>query len=387
MKARRIAIFRALQLGDMLCLTPALRALRSAQPDAHITLVGLPWAREFAQRLSALVDDFVAFPGLPGFPEQTPDLAAMPGFIAAMRARRFDLLLQMHGSGERSNALLAAFGARRVVGFCPATATADAADPRCFLRWDAHQNEVLRLLAIVEHLGMPACGEQLEFPLAPADFEALRRAAPGLAQAGGYLCLHPGARFASRRWPAERFAQAASVLAADGLQVVITGAAQESSLTAAVCAQLPPAVRAKVLDLTGRTTLGSLGALLAGSRLLLCNDTGVSHLAAALAVPSVVVCSGADAHRWSPLDRQRHRVLWAETACRPCMHRDCPYAGHPCARAVSVQQVTRAAGTLLAGPSPAMAMKRAPPTRDKAGQGDGPSDAMNVHAQGARRMR
>ena len=348
MKARRIAIFRALQLGDMLCMTPALRALRSAQPDSHITLIGLPWAREFVQRLSALVDDFVAFPGLPGFPEQTPDPAAMPGFIAAMRARRFDLLLQMHGSGERSNALLAQFDAHSVAGFCPADATANAADPRLFLRWDEHQNEVLRLLAIVQHLGMPACGQQLEFPLTQADFDDLRRAAPGLAPAGTYLCLHPGARFGSRRWPAERFAQAASSLAAHSLQVVVTGSAQESSLTAAVCAQLPQAVRASVLDLTGRTTLGSLGALIAGARLLVCNDTGVSHLAAALAVPSVVVCSGADVRRWSPLDRQRHRVLWAQTACRPCMHRECPYAGHPCAWAVSVEQVTRAAGALLA---------------------------------------
>src|SRR5690606_20365037 len=115
----RIAVFRALQLGDMLCTVPALRALRAARPDAHITLIGLPWAREFRQRFAALLDDFVPFPGFSGFPEQPADDRLLPAFIAAMRARRFDLVLQMHGSGGLSNPLVARFDAARVAGFFP----------------------------------------------------------------------------------------------------------------------------------------------------------------------------------------------------------------------------------------------------------------------------
>jgi ADP-heptose:LPS heptosyltransferase len=69
-----------------------------------------------------------------------------------------------------------------------------------------------------------------------------------------------------------------------------------------------------------------------------CNDTGMSHVAAATKTRSVVIASGSDTHRWAPLDHGRHRVLADYPPCRPCAFRDCPY-GHPCALNVSIDQV------------------------------------------------
>src|SRR5690606_6854777 len=101
---------------------------------------------------------------------------------------------------------------------------------------------------------------------------------------GEYVCIHPGARAAERRWPAERFAAVADALAEKGLRIVLTGTADESPTTAAVARWMStPAI-----DLAGRTSLGAMAALLQGARLVVCNDTGISHLAAALGVPSVV---------------------------------------------------------------------------------------------------
>jgi ADP-heptose:LPS heptosyltransferase len=97
-------------------------------------------------------------------------------------------------------------------------------------------------------------------------------------------------------------------------------------------------MREPAIDLSGRTTLGAVAALIARARLLVCNDTGVSHVAAAMRTPSVVIACGSDPRRWAPLNRELHRVLYQDIACRPCAHRECPI-GHPCALGVSVHEV------------------------------------------------
>ncbi len=334
-------MFRALQLGDMLCAVPALRALRHGEPQARITLIGLPWAADFAERFSGYVDDFLPFPGAPGFPEQEPDPARLPAFYRQARERRFDLAIQLHGSGQRSNAINAALGAARTAGFVPDGEAAE--DPEYFLPWPRHLPEIERYLRLMAHLGYPEDSSELEFPLHAADQAAWRELAArhGLA-AGRYLCVHPGARLPSRRWPVERFAAVAARLAADGWRIVLTGAASERALALEFAAHMP----APFVDLCGKTSLGSLAALIAHSRLLLCNDTGVSHVAAALRTPSLVVACGSDVQRWAPLDRTLHRVLAEHTACRPCMHPVCPI-GHPCALAIDAARVVQAASQLL----------------------------------------
>lgn len=340
---RRIAVFRALQLGDMLCAVPALRALRRAFAQAQITLIGLPWAADWVSRLPH-VDRWIAFPGWPGLPEQRPDLARLPAFIAQMQASRFDLALQMHGSGAIVNPLVATFGARATAGFhrvgeyCP--------DAWRFIEWPDRGHEIERCLALTDSLGVPRAGLHLEFPLRPADHAAVAQRWPQLDNAA-FVCVHPGSQLPSRRWPVERFAQVVSALAGAGLRVVLTGTEQERGLAEALMAQLAPTTRAAVVDLLGRTSLWHLGALLARARLLVCNDTGVSHVAAALRTPSVVISCGADVARWSPLDHGLHTVLAHPVACRPCAHRTCP-TGHECALGVTAQAVIDAASAHLA---------------------------------------
>jgi ADP-heptose:LPS heptosyltransferase len=299
----RIAVFRALQLGDLLCAVPALRALRAAHSGAHVTLVGLPWAREFVDRYARYIDGFLEFPGHPGLPEQPFRAESSDEFLSAVRAHRFDIAIQMHGSGEISNTIVAGFGARRTFGFCPSESP-----PPCdgFLPYPVHLSEIRRHLALMTHLGFPARGEALEFPARPADHRELENlpAATRLTR-GPVVCLHAGGRTPARRWALERFAAVGDALAYRGLSVVLTGSEGERGLTARV----RESMTAPAIDLAGRTSLGAMAALLRRARLLVSNDTGVAHLGEAVGVPSVVLFAASEISRWAPHDRRRHRVV------------------------------------------------------------------------------
>ena len=341
----RIAVFRALMLGDLLCAVPALRALRAGFPRAQITFVGLPWARALVQRLPHCIDRFIEFPGWPGLPEVPCEVRALPDFIAQVQARRFDLALQMHGSGGIVNPLVATFGARHSAGFCTADAWRPESDAALYVRWPESGHEIERLLRLTDALGLPRRGQQLEFPVQDEDRRALRALWPGADDAEPYVCVHAGAQLASRRWPLERFAAVADALAESGRRVVLTGGAPEAELVNALAA----CMRHAAVNLAGRTSLWTLGALIEGAERVVCNDTGISHVAAALGRPSLVVSCGADVARWAPLDGERHRVLWQPMACRPCAHAECPFE-HDCARAIEVPQVLRALGLRAAQP-------------------------------------
>jgi ADP-heptose:LPS heptosyltransferase len=304
---RRVVVLRALQLGDLLCAVPALRALRAALPEAEVVLIGLPWARAFTARFSRYLDGFIEFPGWPGLPEREPRVDRIPEFLAEVRARGFDLAIQLHGSGPIVNPIVEQLGARRCAGFY--LTGGDRPDPELFIPWPGRGLELRRLLRLMEHLGAPARGEELEFPLTEDDLRSLN-AIPGAGELepGGYACVHPGASVAPRRWPTGRFAAVASALADRGLRIVLTGTSAEAELTRAVARALP----VPCLDLTGLTDLGSLGALLGRARLLVCNDTGISHVAAALRVPSVVISTADNPERWAPSDASLHRVLCSD---------------------------------------------------------------------------
>lgn len=305
-----VVIFRALQLGDMLCAVPALRALRGALPHTRITLVCLPWAEQFAARFSDYIDDFLPFPGHPGLGEQPLQQELLAGFYNTVQSREYSLALQLHGSGEISNGIVRDFGARLAAGYASNDMPED--DRFVCLPYPGTGPEPLRLLDFVTQLGAPDRGPQLEFPLHEADWNELE--ASGLAEgllASGYICVHPGARFRDKCWPPERFAHLADQLALEfGVTVVLTGSVKETDLTAAVASHM----KTPAIDTAGPISIGAMAALMSRSQLLVCNDTGVSHIAAGLKLKSVVVFSKADITRWAPLDHSLHRCVWDPTA-------------------------------------------------------------------------
>jgi ADP-heptose:LPS heptosyltransferase len=337
----RILILRALQLGDMLCSVPALRALRARFPHARITLIGLSWARAFVRRFSGYLDGFLPFPGFPGLPGQISHGRGYCAFVRSAIALRSDLAVQMHGDGSLTNRIVASLGARRTVGFrrkerkgVPGVDT---------IPWPESGPEIRRWIALAAVLGAPSRGEHLEWPVTSEDMAALRRC-DGVKslRAGRFAVVHPGARATARRWLPERFAAVADHLSREGLDVVLTGSREEMPLTQAVARHMTrPA-----LDLAGRIELDGMGALFTDARLLVSNDTGVSHMAAALGVPSVVIYGASDPDRWAPLDRLRHRRVLPPAGVPECSHPTCD-PGSPCILSISPEVVWRETRDLL----------------------------------------
>ena len=335
-----IAVFRPLQLGDLLCAVPALRALRHRWPAARVTLIGLPWAREFVARFPAYLDDFMAFRGFPGLSGRGFEPRAVVRFLREAQQRQFDLALQLHGSGELSNPLVALFGARRLGGYfragqyCP--------DATSFLPWRDDEHETERGVRLLAALGAPPRGAELEAPVLPADLRELAAvAAARELRTASYVCVHPGAQLPSRRWYPERFAAVADELAGRGLRVVVTGTASEVALARSVTGRM----RRKVVNLVGQTSLGALTALIDGARLVVANDTGVRQIAAARGTPCVAVACGSDVTGWAAREPTQ-RLLHAAVPCRPCVHVSCP-VGHSCAHGVESREVLAAADELL----------------------------------------
>jgi ADP-heptose:LPS heptosyltransferase len=306
-----------------------------------VTFIGLPWARELAARFPAYIDEFVEFAGFPGLPGRRCTPRAVLDFLRYTQARRFDLALQLHDSGELGNPLVALMGARRTAGYFREGQYRP--DSTGFLPWRDDEPDVERGVRLLAALGVASTGLDLEAPVLPADLrELVALADEGELPRDSYVCVHPGAQLQSRRWYPERFAIVADALAARGFRVVVTGTSGEAALARRVVERM----RAPAVDLAGRTTLGGLMALIDGARLVVTNDTGVRHIAAARDTPCVAVACGSDVRRW-PAHGATQRLLHAEVPCRPCLHDRCPI-GHGCANSVESREVLASADELLA---------------------------------------
>lgn len=343
---RRIAIFRALQLGDLLLAVPALRAIRAGFPGAEITLIGLPWAQPFVRRLHSYVDRFVEFVGFPGISEVdvVPERTAC--FVEEQQAYGYDLVIQMHGSGRTSNRFALALGSRMTVGYYedkrPEGLTLGAPYPD-------DQPEVYRNLGLARLLGCPKgdprLDPKLEFPLCNKDHAeatALLRRMPHANRP--WIGLHVGARLPARRWPAGHFASLADAFVQRfNAQVILTGSSDEETVVQTVIEQMVT----QPINLTGKTSLGGLAALISELDLFVSNDTGPAHLANAVDTASITIFGPADYRRWAPLDQIRHPIVRLPVECSPCGYWECPI-DHRCLRWVSPDMVFQVAENLLA---------------------------------------
>ncbi len=299
---KKIGVFRALQLGDLLCAIPAIRALRAAYPDAEIVLLGLPWAKSLVERFPGYFDRFIHFPGYPGLPEQTFDEQTYKSFVEDINREKFDLLLQMQGNGTIVNEMLVEYGAKFNAGYKPSGS--EGFDSNLYMEYPDHGSEIDRHMMLMEFLGIPSRGNELEFPINDADEAALDQLNLDI-EPGRYVCIHPGSRGAWRQWPVENFAALADFCSEQGYKIVITGTKDEADIVKQVIQNM----KYDAINTAGKTSMGAVAALIKNAALLVSNCTGVSHVAAAFKTPSIVLSMDGEPERWGPINKDLHHTI------------------------------------------------------------------------------
>jgi ADP-heptose:LPS heptosyltransferase len=266
-------LLRPLGLGDLLTGVPAIRAVRAAVPDHRLVLATTAALEPMAALIDA-VDEV-----LPARELEPLQWTGPPP----------ELAVDLHGKGPASHLVVAGLDPGRLLTFDSPGYPGPS--------WHPDEHEVHRWYRLVsEGLGVQA------------DPDALDLAVPAVAPpVAGAAVVHPGAAFAGRRWPPERFAAVARHLAEAGHDVRITGGPAEVGLAGAVAAGAGLGADAV---LAGRTSPLELAAVVAAARVVVSGDTGVAHLATAYRRPSVVLFGPVSPELWGPPPRPQHVALW-----------------------------------------------------------------------------
>ncbi|MGI5837556.1 MAG: glycosyltransferase family 9 protein [Chloroflexota bacterium] len=344
---RRIAVVRPGQVGDILLAIPGIRALKKGFPGAEITLIGQRWAFDLPRRFR-YIDTVLDYKGFyssktPSAKTAQPPPAGAEQEPQAAEQSSYDLVLQLQGDEPWAASLALDLKGRFTAGYCRDAQLGGAFSLRLEMRDD--EPEVLRVIRLIEALGIPRDGTQLEFPILPTDIKELE-SVRGLAKLLGQrplLVIHPGARAPAREWPAVRFAELARYAYHDlKATLLLTGGTAEKALVDTVreMSGVP------TFNLAGRLSLGGLAALLHYADLFIGNDSGPAQLAAAVAPRSLRLFGPANPYRWAPLDRVNHRMIYHKVECNPCGYWECPI-DHRCLARVTVEQVLEEAKSLL----------------------------------------
>ncbi len=292
------------QIGDVVLVTPFLRAVRECFPTARITLLGKPHADELLKG-SGLVDDVIVLdvPWTRTSGKYNPgayDWRLFVDTIGLLRRRKFDLAFDAR-MDLRSNILLALSGARRRVGFAYGggdwlLTDAVAVDPGMNHKADDW-------LSLLQAVGCPRrSGVACSLTLSAGESDAAREFIFARFGAGPPpIALHPGASHAGKRWPLENFAHLARGLSVDGHRLL---ALEDPSGYGHALSGIAGVVSV-------RCSLREMMALISQCALLVCNDSGPMHVAAALGVPVVAMFERGEPRWFGPVG-PAHTVLLGE---------------------------------------------------------------------------
>ena len=341
-KIKRVVVRGTNWVGDSVMTLPALRALRRVLPEAKITLVVRPGAKGIFADVD-FVDEILIYDRRNAF--------SVIGQVREWRRRQFDLAVLFQNAFQAALIPFLA-GVPLRLGYATEARQALLTHPLALPDWRSSRHEVFYYLYVITAL------EQLLFgtseiceavPDASLQISDARKAeAENLLRTYGVhkgelvVALCPGSiNSRAKRWPAEDYAALADRLMDSQRQVLLIGSADEADVTREVTHRMhrPPIV------LTGKTSLDQITAVLSLVDLVVTNDTGPAHIAAALGRPTLVIFGPTNPLTTRPFAPEAE-ILRHPPDCAPCMLRDCPI-DHRCMTAITVDEVFEHSHALL----------------------------------------
>jgi len=323
----RVLVIKLRYVGDVLLATPVLTRLREGFPKARLAMLVNAGTEEVVQGHPA-VDEVLVL--------ERESLLRQWRFVRELRDRRFDLVVDLT-DGDRSAVLAWLSGASIRLGYNSEgrwrgrlyTEIIDAD------RFGMHTVDYH--LAVTEALGLTGPPPAPILTVAPEARHAADRLLQeaGIERARPLVCLHPGARWWFKSWPSERFAALADRIQTEtAAQALFLGGEQDREVGSRIAARMTTPHR----TLIGRTGLKELAAVLERAVLMVSNDNGPMHMAAALGVPVVGLFGPSDSAIWGPWG-EGHHVFYKGLDCRACFHPDCFRGEQNCMRQITLDEV------------------------------------------------
>jgi len=343
-----IVVFLPTWVGDVVMATPVLRALRGHFAGSRIAYIGRSVALDVLSG-SDWADELIA--EAPG-----AGLSLLRAWRTArkLRERRFDLGLLLPNSFRSAFAAWLG-GVRRCVGY--------ARDGRGWLLTDGLTPQraddgrfeptptIRYYIRLAEAVGAACPSGRMELPVTPDGEAAAERlfSETGVEHGRPVVILNPGASFGpSKMWAPERFAAVADELVNRcGAQIIVNAAPTERQIAAEVEEAMlhAPAVSFASRD----NSIGLLKSIVRRCDLMITNDTGARHFAAAFGV-AVVTLFGSTDPVWAQIDYDRERIVRVDVPCSPCQRKTCPLSGaehHRCMTAITPEMVMEAVEQLM----------------------------------------
>ncbi len=332
----RILVTRADRIGDLVLSTPVFQAIREKFPESWLAGLTFCENREILEG-NPYLNEVILYDKK----ESEKGFWGNLKFARKLAGKKFDLVIHLHAT-NRMHWVTWLAGIPVRVGYgrkCAWALTETHPD----LKGEGKKHEAEYNFDLLKSLGIET-PENIElcFPLKDRAHQSLNELLKHLKipQDRPWVILNPSASCPSKIWPAERFGYLADAIAKKYEVVFLAIGSREDRkfVRKAKCAAVNP-----IFDLSGRLSLGMLGALLSRASLLISNDSGPVHIANAVGTPVISIFGrnqpGLSPTRWRPLQHDS-RVVWKDVGCVECLAHNCQI-GFLCLDAISVEEVLR----------------------------------------------